>query len=214
MWPAPSTEERRPDAPARDGAADFRQATAASPREGMTGPSTGYRPCRHCWGRAEPRRRRVWLRSHARVEPSRSQANYRSCSLELGRRRLSSPSSPPQPVALVLAERTREKMCSGWALEAWSLGDKVHRGGVHRPFAHVFSQSAGTQVANAKAVCGATSPMQTKMRVRIRTLLETALGASCLSKTGSPILPAIWSSCIGFLVFQGPKQAARTGVFP
>jgi len=40
------------------------------------------------------------------------------------------------------------------------------------------------------------------------------LGASCLSKTGSPILPAIWSSCIGFLVFQGPKQAARTGVFP
>ena len=35
-----------------------------------------------------------------------------SCSLELGRRRLSSPTSPPQPVALVLAERTREKMCS------------------------------------------------------------------------------------------------------
>ena len=97
--------------------------------------------------------------------------NYRSCSLVLGRCRLSSLTSPPQPVALVLAERTREKMCSGWTL---SLGDKVHRGGVHRPFAHAFSQSAGTQVANAKAVCGATSRMQTKMRVRIRTLLETA----------------------------------------
>ena len=174
MCPASSTEERHADTPARDGAADSRQATAASPREGMPGPSTGYRPRRHCWGRAEPRRRRVWLRSHARsarVEPSRSQANYRSCSLELGRRRLSSPTSPPQPVALVLAERTREKMCSGWTL---SLGDKVHRGGVHWPFTHAFSQSAGTQVANAKAVCGATSRMQTKMRVRICTLLETA----------------------------------------
>ena len=45
--------------------------------------------------------------------------NYRSCSLELGRRRLSSPTSPPQAVALVLAERTREKMCSGWTLEPW-----------------------------------------------------------------------------------------------
>ena len=45
--------------------------------------------------------------------------NYRSCSLELGRRRLSSPTSPPQPVALVLAERTREKMCSGRTLELW-----------------------------------------------------------------------------------------------
>jgi len=209
MWPAPSTEERRTDAPARDGAADSRQATTDSPREGMPGPSTGYRPRRHCWGRAEPRRRRVWLRSHARsarVEPSRSQANYRSCSLELGRRRLSSPTSPPQPVA---SRREPERTCA--VVGRWSLGDKVHRGGVHRPFAHAFSQSAGTQVANAKAVCGATSRMQTKMRIRIRTLLETA---SCLSKTGSPILPAIWSSCIGFLVFQGPKQAARTGVFP
>ena len=45
--------------------------------------------------------------------------NYRSCSLELGRRRLSSLTSPPRPVALVLAERTREKMCSGLTLEPW-----------------------------------------------------------------------------------------------
>ena len=120
MWPAPSTEERRADAPARDGAADSRQATTDSPREGMPGPSTGYRPRRHCWGRAEPRRRRVWLRSHAksaRVEPSRSQANYRSCSLELGRRRLSSPTSPPQPVALVLvtAQEKKRKKIPRWS---------------------------------------------------------------------------------------------------
>jgi len=91
MCPASSTEERRPDAPARDGAADSRQATTDSPREGMPGPSTGYRPRRHCWGRAEPRRRRVWLRSHARstrVEPSRSQAELQE--LQLG----AWPSSP------------------------------------------------------------------------------------------------------------------------
>ena len=36
------------------------------------------------------------------------------------------------------------------------------------------SRSLLELVANAKAVCGATSRMQTKMRVRIRTLLETA----------------------------------------
>ena len=91
MCPASSTEERHADTPARDGAADSRQATAASPREGMPGPSTGYRPRRHCWGRAEPRRRRVWLRSHARsarVEPSRSQAELQE--LQLG----AWPSSP------------------------------------------------------------------------------------------------------------------------
>ena len=69
--------------------------------------------------------------------------------------------------------REPERRCA--VVGRWSLGDKVHRGGVHRPFAHAFSQSAGTQVANAKAVCGATSRMQTKMRIRIRTLLETAL---------------------------------------
>ena len=48
--------------------------------------------------------------------------NYRSCSLELGRRRLLSPTAPPQPVALVLAERTREKMCSGWTLDCLQQG--------------------------------------------------------------------------------------------
>ena len=53
--------------------------------------STGYRPRRHCWGRAEPRRHRVWLRSHARsarVEPSRSRDELQE--LQLG----AWPSSP------------------------------------------------------------------------------------------------------------------------
>ena len=174
MWPASSTEERRPDASTRDGAADSRQATAASPREGMPGPSTGYRPRRHCWGRAEPRRRRVWLCSHARsarVEPSRSQAELQE--LQLG----AWPSSPLESDLAATGcrigscgENQREDV--QWfdvgALEIRSI--VVGSTGLLR----MRSRSLLELVANAKAVCGATSRMQTKMRVRICTLLETA----------------------------------------
>ena len=114
MWPAPSTEERHADAPARDGVTNSRQATAASPREGMPGRqrATGHAATAGavrsldavacgCAATPDPPE---WSQAGARP-------NYRSCSLELGRRRLSSPTSPPQPVALVLvtAQEKKEK---------------------------------------------------------------------------------------------------------
>ena len=157
------------------GAADSRQATAASPREGMPGPSTGYRPRRHCWGpcgastpsrvAAQPRQIR---QSGAKPEPGRT-TGAAAWSLAVVASRVR---PRRRSLSRWFLRREPERRCA--VVGRWSLGDKVHRGGVHRPFAHAFSQSAGTQVANAKAVCGATSRMQTKMRVRIRTLLETA----------------------------------------
>ena len=154
--------------------ADSRQATAASPREGMPGPSTGYRPRRHCWGRAEPRRRRVWLRSHARsarVEPSRSRDELQE--LQLG----AWPSSPLESDLAAAAcrvgscgENQREDV--QWldvgALEIRSI--VVGSTGLLR----MRFRSLLELRLRMRRLCVGPSRMQTKMHVRIRTLLETA----------------------------------------
>ena len=126
-------------------------------------------------GRAEPRRRRVWLRSHARsarVEPSRSQAELQE--LQLG----AWPSSPLESDLAAAAcrvgscgENQREDV--QW-LDVGALEIRSIVVG-STSLLCMRSRSLLELVANAKAVCGATSRMQTKMRVCIRTLLETAL---------------------------------------
>ena len=131
-------------------------------------------------GRAEPRHRRVWLRSHARsarVEPSRSQAELQE--LQLG----AWPSSPLE--SDLAAAACRVGSCGEDQREdvQWlSVGALEIRSIVvgSTSLLCMRSRSLLELRLRMRRLCGPTFRMQTKMRVLIRTLLETALAFSQL----------------------------------